>query len=416
MTTPSPAEERSAAPGPGLAAAPTPAAAPSITRTIRASSRRALFWIVIAVIALAIATIAVIINGRAADSGPALGAQNAAPAGGMAVANVLKSQGVHVVTANTTAEARAAAGSGRNATLLVYDENGYLDAQHLRRIDGIAATTVLIRPTFNALSTLAPAVEAAGAPRHAHAVLDAGCTVPAAVKADTISAPQSTYRLDNDSYTGCFRASKDTFAMAAYDDGASELFVVGSTDAFDNENVVRNGNAALALNLLGAHDTLVWYLPTLADVNASGPPSLGELTPGWVTPVMLLLIVAVIAAGIWRGRRFGPLVIENLPVIVRAEETMEGRARLYQRSSARQHAVDVLRIGAIGRIATRCGLPVTASAIEVADAATALLGADPYAVRGILLDTQPASDADLMRLSSQLDELERAVAAATGRS
>jgi hypothetical protein len=392
----------------------TPTAAPATTPTLRASSRRAVFWVVIAVIALVAAVIAVIANQGGSSGGPALGAHNPAPIGGVAVANVLKAQGVKVVTADSAAEARKAVASGHDATLLVYDENGYLDEQHLRSLDGIAATTVMIRPNFQALRTLAPAVEAAGTPRHPRAVLQAKCSVPAAVKAGRISAPQSTYRLDNDSYTGCFPASKHAFAMAAYDDGASELYVVGSTDVFDNENVIRDGNAALALNVLGQHDTLVWYLPTFDDVSVTGPPSLGELTPGWVTPVVLLLIAAVIAAAVWRGRRFGPLVIENLPVIVRAEETMEGRARLYQRSSARAHAIDALRIGAVGRIAARCRLPSTAQAGEVADAASTLLDADPYAVRGILLDAPVNTDADLMRLSAQLEELERAVAAATG--
>ena len=394
---------------------------PTLTPTVRASSRRARFWIVLAVIALAVATVVVIINGNARGGGPALGADNPAPTGGMAVARVLQSQGVHVVTADTVTQARKAinpgdAGSNPDTTLLVYDPNGYLDAQQLRRIDGIAGTTVMVTPGFDALHTLAPAVDFAGVPDHAKASVSADCTVRAAVKAGRMSPPQATYRLQNSSYTGCFPTSAGTFAMAAYSDGVSDVYVVGSTDVFDNENVIRDGNAALALNLLGEHDTLVWYLPTLADVSASGPPSLGELTPGWLTPVILLLIAAVIAAAVWRGRRFGPLVIENLPVIVRAGETMEGRSRLYQRSSARQHAIDALRIGALGRIAALCGLPTTASTIEVADAASAVLATDPYAVRGILRDAPVNNDADLMRLSARLQELERAVAAATGRS
>ena len=67
---------------------------------------------------------------------------------------------------------------------------------------------------------------------------------------------------------------------------------------------------------------------------------------------MILLLLVFLAAAFWRGRRLGPLVVENLPVVVRASETMEGRARLYQKSSARLHALDALRIGAIQRLAT----------------------------------------------------------------
>jgi hypothetical protein len=388
-------------------------AAPALSPTVRVRTRRSLFWIVLAVIAVIVATAALLLRGGAAD-GPALGADNPAPSGSMAVANVLKAQGVHLTGADTLAQARSAIGSAGDSTLLLYDPHGYLSQKKLRSLDGLATTTVLVRPGFTALRELAPGVAAAGSPPHATRPLTAGCDAVAARKAGTISAPQATYRLQRNAYAGCFAASRDTYALATHSGAGHTVWVVGSTSVFDNENALREGNAALALNLLGEHETLVWYLPTLADVDPTGPPSLGELTPGWLTPAILLLIAATVAAAIWRGRRFGPLVIENLPVLVRAGETMEGRARLYQRSSARLRALDALRIGAVGRIATRCGLPRTATSTEVADAAAALIGADTRLVRGVLIDAVPGSDAELMRLSDELAELERAVVHASG--
>jgi hypothetical protein len=179
-----------------------------------------------------------------------------------------------------------------------------------------------------------------------------------------------------------------------------------------NEGVERSGNAALALNLLGQHRTLVWYLPGLADRPVTGPPDLAALTPGWVTPVLLLLVLVFVAAAVWRGRRFGPLVVENLPVVVRAGETREGRARLYQRSSARLRAADALRIGTIGRLAALAGLPRTATTGEVADAVAALAGVDRQRIRGLLVDDLPTTDAELIALSDHLAELERATATA----
>ena len=144
----------------------------------------------------------------------------------------------------------------------------------------------------------------------------------------------------------------------------------------------------------------------------SGPPDIAALTPGWVTPVMLLLLVVFVAAAVWRGRRFGPLVVENLPVVVRAGETREGRARLYQRSNARLRAADMLRIGAIGRLAQTAGLPSTASTQEVADAVAALTRRDRAAVHALLLDRIPRTDRDLIALSDDLAELEPAARAA----
>jgi hypothetical protein len=127
---------------------------------------------------------------------------------------------------------------------------------------------------------------------------------------------------------------------------------------------------------------------------------------------MLLLLVVAFAAAIWRGRRFGPLVVEKLPVVVRAGETMEGRARLYQRSSSRLRAIDGLRIGAVTRLAAHAGLPRTASVTDVVDTVAALTGRDRSNVRGILLDAVPHSDADLVWLSDQLLDLETATARA----
>ena len=185
--------------------------------------------------------------------------------------------------------------------------------------------------------------------------------------------------------------------------------VVGIGGAFDNEHVSQRGNAALSLTLLGDSHRLVWYLPTIDDSSARGP-SIAELTPAWVGSVSALLIIVAIAAAFWRGRRFGPLVIENLPVTVRARETMEGRARLYQRGTARLRALDSLRIGSVARLAKQCGLPRLSTVDDVIAAVAAVTARDPGGIRSLLIDAEPLSDRDLVRLSDELLHLERDVA------
>jgi hypothetical protein len=151
-------------------------------------------------------------------------------------------------------------------------------------------------------------------------------------------------------------------------------------------------------------------MPSIADSDlAAGDPTLGELTPPWVSPVIVLLLVAGVAAAIWRGRRFGPLVAERLPVTVRAAETTEGRARLYAHARDAVHAADQLRIGALGRLGRMLGLGPSASAPEIADAAAARTGFDRGAVRGIRIDELPRTDADLVDLDRRLRSLEQAV-------
>jgi hypothetical protein len=124
---------------------------------------------------------------------------------------------------------------------------------------------------------------------------------------------------------------------------------------------------------------------------------------------MVLAIAVVIAAGLWRGRRFGPLVVENLPVEVPAGETSEGRARLYARTSARGHAVDQLRIGTIERLTALLRLPRSAHVGTVADAAATAIGRDVASVMRVLVADEPANDRDLVELSAALGRLEEDV-------
>jgi hypothetical protein len=131
-----------------------------------------------------------------------------------------------------------------------------------------------------------------------------------------------------------------------------------------------------------------------------------------VSPVIVLLLIAGIAAGIWRGRRFGPLVAENLPVTVRVGETAEGRARLYARTHDAAYALDQLRQGARLRMGRLLGLGPAASPSDLADAVAARLGADRATVRGILNDTVPHGDRDLAHLAADLNDLEAALRAA----
>ena len=156
-------------------------------------------------------------------------------------------------------------------------------------------------------------------------------------------------------------------------------------------------------------------MPGVDDLRAGEElPSILDLTATWVTPLAILALLVTIAAGVWRGRRFGPLVRERLPVIVRSSETMEGRARLYERANARLHALDALRMAALGRLAARVGLSRTASVDEIVAAVAALTGRSRSELGDLLVGALPNSDAELLRLSDELSRLEHDVARVTG--
>jgi hypothetical protein len=191
------------------------------------------------------------------------------------------------------------------------------------------------------------------------------------------------------------------------------VLLLADREAFTNEHITAAGNAAVALGALGSAADLVWFQQSAFDPAATaGAKTLQDLTPPWVTPLVVLLLVAGLAAALWKGRRLGPIVVEALPVIVRSRETVEGRARLYNRSRARLHAADSLRIGAIRRIAPNLGLSRTASVEEIVDAASRLLGRSRETIGAVLLTADPANDAELVRLSDDLARLESAIRAA----
>jgi len=377
-----------------------------ITPTVRRSLKRGAYWIVAVVVVLIIAVIAIGMSGGARQGDP-LSITNPAPSGTMALAEVLRQQGVDVVATTSLEATRDAIGSRANTTLFIYDDN-YLDGEQLAEAVGLADTVILASPTFEALQAVAPSVAQAGA---LDETLTADCAVGAVERAGTVSGNSDGYRLIDDTADAitCLGNGDGAFALVQLDG----LTVLGATQALTNEIIANDGNAAFALGLLGSKDSLVWYLPSFEDYKQDVPPTLGELSPPWVSPALGLLILTFVAAAVWRGRRFGPLVVENLPVTVKASETMLGRARLYEKSSSRLRALDSLRIGTIQRLATECGLPRLATVDEVIGAVAARTNTDVAAVRSLLVDAIPSTDRELVALSDDLLTLEHTVARAT---
>jgi hypothetical protein len=340
-----------------------------------------------------------------AQAGTPLAADNPAPGGAMALAEVLRQQGVDVVETSDLRETTEAVESADGTvTVLLWDVDGLLDDRQHGRLLLLADDLVVLEPSFFELEDLTPGLAHAGG---LDDEFDADCDVPAVRKAGTVTASGSGYRIVDAGLDaiGCL-ADGDRYGLVQVQRSGTTITVVGVVSALSNGEITRDGDAALALNLLGRSDTLVWYIPTIEDLGDQVPPTIGELTPGWVTPLAVLLVLVAIGAMLWRGRRVGPLVVENLPVVVRASETMEGRARLYERAGARLHALDALRIGTVTRLARTCGLPRTASVAEVVDAVAALTGRDRGQVAGILIDRDPAADAELLALSDDLVRLE----------
>ena len=333
----------------------------------------------------------------------ALDPQSVGPAGTRAVAEVLRDQGLSVDVVRDRPSAERALADGGDT--LVLTDTAPLDDETLERLTRMADDVVLVDPRSRDVRVLLHDAAAAGIGDGDAA--EPECALAEAQRAGSI-VPGAVFT-PGDGVTACY-PSGDGHALLSTDGDAGRIAALDAGELFSNAHLADDGNAALAANLLGRHARVVWYLPALGDgALPDTAPTLGDLTPDWVTPAIVVVLASAVAAIAWRGRRFGPLVTEDLPVTVRASETTEGRARLYARARDTVHAADLLRFGTLERVARALGLGPATPAPAIADAAAGLLGADRGRVRGILIDDLPATDAELVALADALDDLETAV-------
>lgn len=352
---------------------------------------------------IVLAAIVILIATSARTSGP-FSPDSTDSDGARALAALLKNHGVAVHSTETLDDA-VQPGEGK---ALIIGPAGSLGRSDLERIAQARwSHLVLIRPGSRALEVLAPGVLQTGdvLPSRSR---EAGCDLPAAVRAGTVTVSGPTY-------------SAPAAAVACYGDGINNTVirlevgdrivdVVGTPTSFTNAQLADDGNAALALNLIGTHRDLTWYLPQFESTDTgTDSDSSAPLIPPDVRYIGWALAFAVLVVAIWRGRRLGPVVAERLPVIVHAAETTEGRARLYRRSRARDRAAAALRESALGQLHKAHGIPRRAEPSAVVATVAARTGRDPVMLYELLYGMPPLSDAALMSLSFELDVLTQEV-------
>ncbi|WP_187249434.1 DUF4350 domain-containing protein [Microbacterium sp. 4-7] len=368
-------------------------------------SRALLGWLIIVALVLGGVFVAIQVGVRMPDQRGSLDPESVSDSGAMAIAQILQENGVEVSVFRSRTEARQALDD--DATLVMANPYTLSDEaiteliEPADRVVFLSSSThllSLLRIGDNATPDFTPVQADCDAPEFA----DVG-----SIRPDRLFTPA-------DGVEGCFGDDDAAAVLIDESDGATHVVVEGAR-LFSNAYLADDGNAALALALLGQTERVVWYVPSFGDTDIEGETedTLGSLTPGWVTPAILLLMLAGVAAALWRGQRFGPLVAETLPVTVRASETMHGRARLTAKAGDAAHAGEAIRDGSRRRLARRLGLAVTASAEEVADAAADRLRVPRGSLHELLAGAPPVDDPSLIDLARRLQELESAVDASS---
>ena len=361
---------------------------------------------------LALASLAALVAVAAALPQPATSSVPLAPDnptgnGARALAEILGRQGVEVRYVRTSGEAARTAVAG--STLLV-TSSALLNGHQVDALAATAADLVLLNPDPSLLTAVTDAAEVAGvAGPGSAATRSPECADPDARAARSIVASGAGFVARTRAATLCFPAEGGAGTYLVVD-GPRRVVALGDRSVLTNAALEHEGNAALALRMLGRHAALTWYVPSASDVGqpAAGPAP-GDLLPPWTRAVGLQLLLVAAVAGLWRGRRLGRLVTEPLPVTVRAAESTRGRGRLYRRSRVYGHAAAALRAGAATRSAARLGLPLSAGARAVIDALAAATGRSAPDVADLLYGPPPTDDAGLELLARRLDDLESEV-------
>ncbi len=325
------------------------------------------------------------------------------PGGAHALAKILGDEGVNVHPVHTIAEAESEL--TEDATLLV-TEPDLVPAKRLDPLRRRAGDVVLVAPGPSALRETLPTIHAVA--RNEVGTLDPECTVEAAVAAGKATLGGLGYV--SPGARSCYPGEDGGTLLQVSDTGDGTTTLLGTGVPLTNDKLASNGNAALSLHLLGKHPKLVWYLPSVTDpaLDATKRSVIDLIPDGWRYGFIQVLIAVALLA-LWRARRLGPVVAEPLPIVVRAAETAEGRARLYRRGKASGHAGETLRDAARARLRTVLGLPRDADPAALVESVSTRTGRPANEIGAVLYGPPPADDAALVRLADELDRVEREV-------
>ncbi len=376
------------------------------------------------------------------SGGRPLDTTSAAPGGTRALAALIRERGVEVAPTNDPAEAVSGPGTAGGTIVVAYPERATPEAlNRLGAAVGRGTDVVLLEPDTAVLATLhLPVTTTGGVPPAAPAP---ACRLPEAVTAQAATLGGGTglriTRPGASGMTACYPV-RSTPTLVVVDlpgptrAGAQpgRLVLVGSADFMTNKHLDEQGNAALAIGLLSRHRVLSWAIPQPGGSDSvAAQRGLGDLLPDRVLLACLQLAIATVVLALWRGRRMGPPVSEQLAVVVRAAETVEGRGRLYAAAQARELAAAVLRAGLRARLAKRLRLPTQTRSAEpdptalVASVAgrtgrspveigSLLYGSDMTGqtpTNGLMIPVDGATTEDhkLVGLADQLDTVDRQV-------
>lgn len=417
-------------PGPVTSSPQRPAAARNRTP--------AWVWVVIVlVIVVVVAGIGLLgitaLTGVRGTPGPGVSndPENAQPTGSRALAQILDDHGADLRQVRGLDEFTDAPRPERGTTVVVSSTSSLNPGttQQFRERVRDADRVILIAPDNTVLTALdLPVTSGYGA---GPAAVAAGCRTADIDETDIVASTPFGYSTTSPSATACFTAGAASNLVIVPRTAGRPEYVVLSGEMLTNQRLAQQDNAGVAIRIFARSDEILWYVPFFTDQVASDDDE--SDIPAAVGPLIVLAVFAVLALMLWRGRRFGSLVTEPLPAVVKAVETTGARGRMYHRAGADARAAAALRIHTLGSLASYLGLPFDAARAtdalfrpdwetsvapaETADpsvsaiviAAAGATHRDLGEIRALLAGPLPTTDAQLVYFTAELTNLEKEV-------
>lgn len=398
---------------------------------LSARLRSAGVWIVAAVVIL-ITVIATMLMTSDRDSEPPLHYDSTAREGTKAMVETLRGHGVEVTTTEDFDTAHKASGQP-DTTLLIPTKADLLSQGDIDGFQSQLAANdnrlALIDPGYSVQEftdriTVDDSISPLATPDK---ISQPDCEVPAAQAAGGVETGDGEYaeaRKGTKGLTTCYPFTGPGVAQIEggevtpgsahgqliVDEGGGgkgdfPVTILGNPDWVTNAGIDEEGHASLVLSQLSQTDHLVVYYPAETGESESAPTTL-DYVPSWFIAGALWLVPCVLILLLILGRRFGPLAVERLPVIVPAVETVHGRAALAARSHDRTGALHTLRTGALLRIAKRLALGPEAGPRDIIAGIANATGRDPAQVDSVFSSAVPRTDSDLANIVHQLTLIE----------
>ena len=363
----------------------------------RALWRRLRFPVILVLVAIGAAVVLAIFADNPAER--PLDPADASPHGALALSRLVRAQGTDI-----TATASTAGLDTTGATVFIPDP-GSVSAVDLSRLAD-AGDVVVVGADDRALRALR--VPAEPDVSGLTATLEPNCRFVPASQAGDIDFDGQLYSDPSD--PTCYPTA-DAAGLLTHRSPAGTVIVFGSSTTFTNAALAKRGDAALAIGLLTQHPSLVWLLPRAPTERAPDATSKGllDLLPSRLLWATTQFGVCIVVVALWRARRLGPVVAEPLPVVVRAVETVEGRARLMRAARARGDAAESLREAAKTRLCESLAIGPEAPPAALIEAVAVRTARRTDEVRELLYGDAPIDDKALVALATGLDDLEGAV-------